>query len=97
MSARNLSTTLRHFFFFAKAPPNEKTTLFLPFLIHEIHGFTAVSWLGEAPFLFCMFLCLDSFVVGFASFILVPVKRTLGSLDSGIAVHSNAGIQRWIS
>ena len=33
----------------------------------------------------------------YGSFILVPLKRTWGILDSGIAVHSYTGIQMWMS
>ena len=34
---------------------------------------------------------------GYGSIILVPLKKTWGILDSGIAVHSYTGIQMWMS
>ena len=45
-------------------------------------------WLTESNFIY---------LGDYGSFILVPLKRTWGTLDCGIALHPCTGIQMWIS
>ena len=65
---------------------------------YRIHFCGAVFGQMSHFFYFCtFFLRLASLSGVYISFILAPLKRTWGTLDSGIAVHSYASIQMWVS
>ena len=81
--------------FFATAPKIGKTYCISAIFSCGIQFYGAVfGWMKTKFLYFCVFVLRGLLLRGdYGSFILVPLKKTWGTLDPGIAVHSGTGTQ----